>query len=378
MLFTDGDSSVSLTVAESAADFNLLLANQYPQPVGALHPFVPKLAPTRVEAGSRVGPVMALQITVFPNSGICIGSRLCHVSSDGRSFEHFMKFWALVCKGGGDIHANLRLPSHDRAAIKDPDGVELTFLKSWWSCASTSEDHVEAEPVLDCLADKVRATFVLSQVQIDRLKRWVTNNLAKDENSTPFQVSSFVASCALLWVCLAKSKEIRERNDSRVDEDDDEPHHFIFGADCRSRLAFPLPTTYFGNCVTVCYAPVNRKVLLGDNGVVAATKAIGREVGRLEGEALKEFEKLFEKHDEITKQGKYVSVSGSTKLGFYEVDFGWGKPKNVEFVHIEESNAIGLVQSRDEKGGVELSVTLSRDQMSCFSAMLKEKLAESI
>ncbi|EXB62318.1 Anthocyanin 5-aromatic acyltransferase [Morus notabilis] len=377
ILFTDGESSVSFTVVESAAYFDFFLGN-HPRPVGELHPFIPKLqAPTRAEGGSRVGPLMALQVTVFPNSGICIGFRFCHVAADGRSFDNFMKSWALVCKSGGDFGPGLQLPSHDRAAIKDPDAVELKFLERWWSWASTLEDREDARPVVDCRADYVRATFVLSQAQIERLKRLVRNQLAKDENSTPFNVSSFVVSSALIWFCLAKSEEITERNNSSVNEDD-EPYYIIFGADCRSRLEFPLPTTYFGNCLRMCFVPVTKKELSGEKGVVAAAKAIGKEVGRLKSEALKEFDEWFVKHGEATKRGKHFAVEGSTNLSVYEADFGWGKPKKCNLVHIEESNAISLVESRDEKGGVEFSFALSRNRMTRFSAIFEEMLSQFI
>ncbi|GMN61206.1 hypothetical protein TIFTF001_030285 [Ficus carica] len=381
-LFTDGDS-VSLTVAESSADFDFLSAN-HPRPVRALRPFVPDLAPTRADGDTRVGPLLALQVTVFPNSGICLGVRFLHVAADGRAFHHFMKSWALICRTGGDltpIERELGLPSHDRAAVKDPDGrLEQNFLNMWWSLASAWNDG-EAGPAQDALAENQRATFVLSEAQIQKLKRWIRNHFPNDKNSTPFHISSFVATCALIWVCLVKSEDMRDGKYSTVnddnDDDDDKPYYFIFVADCRNRVRFPLPTTYFGNCLAVCYAtPVKRKELLGENGIVAAVEAIGKEVAGLESEgALREAEKWMVKWKELEERHcRHFTVAGSPKLGVYEADFGWGRPKRSESVHVDDSVAICLAESRDEKGGVEVGLALSKDGMSRFSATLEESL----
>ncbi|GMN61204.1 hypothetical protein TIFTF001_030286 [Ficus carica] len=227
--FTDGDF-VSLTVAESAADFDFLSAN-HPRPVRALHPFVPKSASTHVKGETLVlGPLLALQVTVFPNSGICIGVRFNHVAADGRAFHHFMKSWALVGRSGGDLtrlERELGLPSHDRTAVKDPNGLDWVLLYTWRSLESTNSSDQDRVPtdqsnvvVVNEDDDNVRATFVLRQAQIERLKSWAKNHFANDNdnNSTPFHRSLFVVTCALVWVCLAKSEETTERNPTAINK----------------------------------------------------------------------------------------------------------------------------------------------------------------
>ncbi|EXB94480.1 Malonyl-coenzyme A:anthocyanin 3-O-glucoside-6''-O-malonyltransferase [Morus notabilis] len=381
ILFTDGDS-VSLTVVESTADFNFLTAH-HPRPVKALYPLVPKLAPARVEGDKRIEPLMALQLTVFPDSGICIGVRFNHVVADGKTLHHFLKSWALICKTGGDstlLAQELRLPSHDRATIKGPHGQELAFLNTWWSLASTwknDNDDDDEKSVLDCRnIDNVRATFVLPRARIEKLKHWLTNQLSKDENSTSFHMSSYVATCALIWACLAKSEA---KNSTEKINKDDEPYYFAIVAECRSRLEFPLPATYFGNCLAVSFVPVKRKELLGENGTVAAAKAIGKEVREMNKQALKELENWVMKYKKIEESHRqHVTVTGSPKFGLYEVDFGWGRPKKSEAVHFSDSSTFSLVESRDEKGGVEVGLTLSRDRMSRFSAILEKILSELV
>ncbi|KAJ6755092.1 hypothetical protein OIU79_027663 [Salix purpurea] len=50
----------------------------------------------------------------------------------------------------------------------------------------------------------------------------------------------------------------------------------------------------------------------------------------------------------------HVIVSGSPKLNFHETEFGWGRPEKMEDVSDDKkTRAISLVESRDEKGGIE-------------------------
>ena len=95
ILFNDGDS-IPFTIVESTMDFDQIIGDQAGDVTG-LHAFVPKWPPTRVTSdGKLVVPLLALQVVVFPNSGICIGTKFCHVVADGMAFNHFMKSWASI------------------------------------------------------------------------------------------------------------------------------------------------------------------------------------------------------------------------------------------------------------------------------------------
>lgn len=115
--YLDGDS-LSFTVAESEANFNLLISDS-PQDVRDWHPLVPSLPSQRAveEDGTRVIPLMVIQVTVLPNSGFSICLTFNHLAGDGKSLHHFLKFWASLCKARGDsdsLQGSLPLPSHDR------------------------------------------------------------------------------------------------------------------------------------------------------------------------------------------------------------------------------------------------------------------------
>ena len=124
--YKEGDA-VSFTVAESNANFYNLSGNNFVQAV-EYHPLVPDLATSHERA-----KVLALQVTMFPNYGFCIGITAHHAVLDGKSSTMFMKSWAHLCKLGGNALSLVPelTPSFDRMVIKDPAGLEANFLNQW-------------------------------------------------------------------------------------------------------------------------------------------------------------------------------------------------------------------------------------------------------
>ena len=216
------------------------------------------------------------------------------------------------------------------------------------------------------LADKVRATYVLGRAHIENLKHRITSQCMDKD----LHVSTFVVTCAFIWVCLIKSQ------DSLVSDfsDMDKIYYFNFVADCRKRLEFPIPSTYFGNCLAICFVSLKRSELVGENGIFETVKAIGKKVGELESGALEGAEKWLLDWKEISELGHLVTVAGSPKLGVYETDFGWGRPKKSEVVQIDVSGAISLAECRVEDGAIEVGLALSRKYMVNFNAIFEHSL----
>ncbi|KAK9220769.1 hypothetical protein WN944_009193 [Citrus x changshan-huyou] len=55
-----------------------------------------------------------------------------------------------------------------------------------------------------------------------------------------------------------------------------------YGCGPAERFELPLPSTYFGNCLSPLSASAKRSELMGNNGIVVAAKAIGRAICKLE------------------------------------------------------------------------------------------------
>ncbi|KAL2331756.1 hypothetical protein Fmac_019337 [Flemingia macrophylla] len=350
--------SLSLTVADSTADFTLLTSDS-PQDVQNWHPLIPTLSPPRVEHdGTLVFPLMAIQITVLPNSGFAISLTFNHLAGDGKSLHHFVKFWASLCKARGDVakaslETPLSLPSHERDKVKDPKGFKLVYFQELEH--SDSKRMEFAGIVQDFSTDKLRLTFTLSREQVEKVKKWVTNTCGA------LHISTFVVTCSLVWVCMIRL-EVSKGNCIAQKNYDDELCYLLFLADCREFSEFSLPSTYFGNCIAICTVAMKRSELMAENGIIGVATAIEREVRDVKSNAWRNGENLMSDMRELGKPDKSVLiVAGSPKFAVYETDFGWDKPKKTEAAHIESSGSISLSECRDGKGGIEVGLTLERD-----------------
>ena len=211
ILYSQGDS-ISLTVCESKSNFNHLISNS-PKDLTIAFPFVPLIPPPSIlEDGTLCIPTMAIQITIFPNSGftICISFR--HEIADGKAFHHFIKFWSSLSKGNLEC-SSLSLPSHKREIIQDPKDLKQSILEQLWNhppksleSTTSTNDHAASRN------NMVRHRFNLTRHQVENLKKWV---LTKWQNIglETFHLSTFVVACSLLWVCIVKIKSLDDFSD---------------------------------------------------------------------------------------------------------------------------------------------------------------------
>ncbi|CAN0896957.1 Coumaroyl-CoA:anthocyanidin 3-O-glucoside-6''-O-coumaroyltransferase 2 [Linum grandiflorum] len=373
LLYDPSNSSVPLTVAESTADFDQIVSSGAARDATELRPFVPKL-PDSVEKpnGTKLVPLLALQITIFPGKGLCVGGEFAHVVSDGMGFHHFFKFWAALFKSGDNDCKTVPLPSHDRELIRRayPD-LESVLLSQWFQFRS-SWDFDSGPVKFKDLTDKVRSTFLITPEKIQRMKIWI-----RKANPTRFHLSSFVLTSAFIWVTLIKSEE--QEND-----DVDELYHMSFVADCRRRLPIGLPETYFGNCLGIYYVSIRKSDAVSDEGVARAAEAIGRRIDELESDGgdggrtglLGGVERWIPGWKELSEGGRLMATAGSPKLKAYDTDFGWGKPRKSEVVQVDSSGAVSLCESGDGSGGIEVGLALASGKMAVFRRLFDDFLGQ--
>ncbi|CAN0914790.1 Coumaroyl-CoA:anthocyanidin 3-O-glucoside-6''-O-coumaroyltransferase 1 [Linum grandiflorum] len=215
-------------------------------------------------------------------------------------------------------------------------------------------DPQDENSVQDKLLDKVRATFVIGGEDISRLKK-LTN------------ASTFVVASAFVWTNLTKSL---------AEDDDDKIDNYMFLADCRGRMEPKVPATYFGNCLGGVLVSLRRRDLVGDGGFAAAAAEIAAKIEEIErGGAFKYAEHWFTKSPTNLKCGRTVSVASSPKLRVYETDFGWGRPRKSEPVHIDSSGSVYFSDVRDvERGGIEFGLALGRAEMDSFVGVFESRL----
>ena len=377
------EDTVTFTTIESSSDFNHLSSNN-PKSLDELDHLVPKLTCKTMhdDDDTIMFPLVALQATVFPNRGLCIAITYCHVMDD-RCCGHFMKSWSSLCErisGGKVVDATLveklsSPPCFDREVLKDPKGLEAIFLRDYFRERSTWKDKLigqsrsaSAVPVMG--EDYVKATIVFGREDIEGMKRFALNQLKKSKEfiKAPQYLSTFVVACAFVWSSLVKTRH-GDNNDEEVNMKEE---YFRFAADCRDRLEYPIPATYFGNCLTIWHATLKRIDLKGEGGFVNAVKAIEGAINDMKSEPFRGAEDWKASFTKIFVLGSVLLVTGSPKFGVYETDFGFGRPTKVEMVH--SFKAMSLAESGEKEGGVEVGIVLRRGEFESFVNVVEQGL----
>lgn len=141
--YLNGDS-VSLTIAECASENYYHLSGNQARDVDDLFLFVPQLPSGIPTEDCIAAPVLAIQVTIFPNVGISVGFTNSHVVADGSTMFNFTQAWAsiarqFICSHKDDDSAKeflaspsylQQLPFYDRSVIKDPNNLYSIFRKA--------------------------------------------------------------------------------------------------------------------------------------------------------------------------------------------------------------------------------------------------------
>ncbi|CAN6203871.1 unnamed protein product [Urochloa humidicola] len=370
--YSPGADALTFVVAESArpGDFDRLVSRE-PRDLDLLRPLVPQLPPPAAAGGDGAFAAAAVQATVFPGRGLCLGVSVHHAACDDASTMLFVRTWAAACRlgldGGGDDGSGLPPPPVlDRSLVADPDDLRGKTLAGMARLApppppptpprqEEDEQQVETAP-----PPMVMASFLLPRRQIDRIKE----GAAAAAGANP---SSFVAASALAWVCLLRSGSAGVAGAERS--------HMLFSAECRSRLAPPLPAEYFGNCLRPCFVEAATADLVSGGGVAAAAAAIAGAIREMERGVLEGAEGWLGRVISVLPQ-RPMSVGGSPRHAAYAAaDFGWGPPARVEMVSVEKTpGTVALADSPEGDGGIELGVVLPADAMDAFASCFADAL----
>ncbi|KAM0918414.1 hypothetical protein ACQ4PT_008959 [Festuca glaucescens] len=357
IVFSDGDS-VRLTVAVGDDNFEDL-AGDHPRDTARLRALLPPLLRNGGGGSQCSQDVLAIQLTVFPLAGICIGTTLHHAVCDGSSYVHFMRTWAAIHRcgllehRGGKSMAVQAPPLFDRSVVQDNDGLREVFLSDHRAYAAAGDcDHTSGTTEL--------ATFRFT----DRLLRWLGKQVESDTSAR--RCSPYALACGAMWAGI-----VRARGSSAS---------FGFVTGCKPRASPPIPASYFGNCLGLCR--VEEKMEAKQScleAVIASAAAIWRTIEGLaeQGRVFRDARGWVRLVREYAS-ARAVTVAGSPKLGVYAAaDLGppWGRPRKVEIVSVERTGALALAESgRDGDGGIEVGLALPRGEMEAFRAFYAELL----
>ncbi|KAF8046647.1 hypothetical protein N665_3556s0001, partial [Sinapis alba] len=263
------NDGVSFTIAESKADFSLLTGNK-PFPTAEFYPLVPELR-TSDESASAV----SFQVTLFPNQGFCVGVAAHHAVLDGKTATMFLKSWAYTCKLQ---HASLPqdlIPIYDRTVIKDPNDIETEVMNQWKSKLKIISDvkSLKILPTPEISPDVVRFTLDLTREDIQTLRERLKRESSASSPPKELRLSTFVVTFSYALTCL-----IRARGG-----DPKRPIGYVFSVDCRSLLDPPIPSNYFGNCLSPSFGiKLTAETFMGEEGFLSAARMVSDSVEELD------------------------------------------------------------------------------------------------
>ncbi|XP_071740801.1 malonyl-coenzyme A:anthocyanin 3-O-glucoside-6''-O-malonyltransferase-like [Rutidosis leptorrhynchoides] len=350
--YIDGDF-VKFTIAECNLDFDHLTGN-HPRNCDEFNLLIPQLEETTYKTSDYIKlATFSLQVTVFPSNGFSIGMARHHSLGDANTLFYFLKAWTSIARCGTNdaFLANGTLPMYDRL-VNYPE-LDKSFLKYANIEAFFSQEY---KPSNLSATDKVRATFVLTRTVIYRLKNRVLSQIP----TTSSHISSFIVVCAYIWCCVAKTRN-------------DEKQMFYIPIECRKRLDPPIPASYFGNCIRLCISIAKTSLITGNQGIINAAKILGDNLHK----ELAEKDQLVNDYstfnfDEMPRS--MISISGTSKFVFYDMDFGWGKPKKLELVSDGYGLNVSIYASKECNQDLEIGISLTVAEMQLFVHVFNEGL----
>ncbi|KAG5247356.1 phenolic glucoside malonyltransferase [Salix suchowensis] len=154
------------------------------------------------------------------------------------------------------------------------------------------------------------------------------------------------------------------------------------GSDASPRSLKPIPFPAQADVVRATF-PFSREDikklaehLLKENGVAYVAKRLIEMIKGLENGVL-EIAKEKVPFMDVEPGVRVILVAGSSRLGTYGADFGWGKPMNVEATTIDVGESFSMMESRDESGGVEIGLVLKKHEMEMFDSLFVHGLKSS-
>lgn len=321
--------------------------------------------------GSMAGKsVTNVQINLFECGGIAISLCISHKILDGNGLKTFLKSWAEMANGTEEeIHsvcpnfvvASSLFPANDDLWLRNSS---MAMWRSMFKQGKSSTNR-----------------FVFDAAAITTLKAMAKSDSGRSNHRSPTRVET---TSAFLWKCIKEASESINgyKRSSMLT-------HIV---NLRKRATPTLSENSIGNLIWVSSAkctipPANRHDHHNqDKGLPELTDLVRHSISKLDGDyvkklcdggnrgstlmrkTLKEIEDFVlnrSEEEEKEEEVDYLGFSSWCGFGFYEIDFGWGKPIWVSSYAVVAPvfmNLVILLETRNSDG-IEAWVTLDEQEM---------------
>ncbi|OMP05763.1 Transferase [Corchorus olitorius] len=288
-----------------------------------------------------------LDITSFKCGGIVVGIAMNHVVVDGKALADFLNSWAEITKG---LPLSLN-PFLDRTifSARQPalvDAPHPEYIRN--------EKLVKNIP-LQFQEPIINQSFCFEPNKLRQLKQ-----LAQDESNTQF--TSFEIISALMWIMRTKAFNIEPHKTTKL----------LTAVDGRPKFKPSLPECYFGNGIVWSCAQSTAGDLI-EKPFSHAVKIVQEAIKEVTEDYVKSAIDYYELTRAQLEMENTCWISKWSRLTFYDVDFGWGKPQQVAPASMVDNLVLTLGQEKDSKNII-LSLGLPESVMKIFQELMHSEL----
>ncbi|XP_027337109.1 vinorine synthase-like [Abrus precatorius] len=282
---------------------------------------------------------MAVQLNQFTCGGIAVGACFSHKVADGSTAALFLNAWASTSNGKGNN------------VVAPPQMAEATLL--------FPPRNIEVDMMTRGMVGHkniVTKRFMFNETNISRLRQKL--------GCCNFNPTRVEAVTALVWkssLAAAKATSGEQRFPASM---------MSHAVNIRSRMASMLSKHSIGNLWQQAVSPLVE--VKGEVGLHDLVEIVRNTIRKIDGdyisklqsvEFVKVIESLKEARTMASKKGiPCYSFSSWIRFGFYELDFGWGKPSYVRTIGVPIKNVVILMSTKDGNG-IEAWVTLATHDM---------------
>ncbi|XP_022951646.1 acylsugar acyltransferase 3-like [Cucurbita moschata] len=294
---------------------------------------------------SKMGPLLAIQVTYFQCGGFAVGVLLSHKLGDLATLVKFVTDWGFITRDTTNSAQHTVNPLFHSA-----DLFPLGDLPPM------SGAVIEEGKNLTC------KRFVFEASKIEALKRSIS-----DKVKIPTRVEVMTA---LIYKAIISA--LRDSNSNP----NNHPTLLLQTMNLRTRMVPPLPESTMGNIVS--FFPVAAAAGEREVEVHEVVGVMRKEMGEFCDKYAKKFrteewvelikKRLNEVREILSKNGKPQLIyrcSSGCNFPVYGVDFGWGAAAWVTMAAFKMKNTVMMLDDKNG-GGIEALISLDDKEMAAF------------